>query len=214
MSRLRHVIVSVLLSAICAVAITPDVAVAQTRVVHDKSHDVVHGWWTDCAPSGAGCVEHSGPDRSNKLADIVWSRHSFTRHRLTLQLKLRKVSNRRHIPTYVGWDVQGPHHRGLLSTQLMYDQGAKDVFVGGYSDNFHCRGSRGTVHRRSGVFTLSIPTRCVGNTKWVRVATSVLVEDFGSDAGNSWYDDPLADNDLQIDSSVAERHFGPKLFHG
>ncbi|KQW47372.1 hypothetical protein ASC77_12960 [Nocardioides sp. Root1257] len=55
---------------------------------------------------------------------------------------------------------------------------------------------------------------CVGSAHWVRVATSVMVEDVASTTATSWYDDPLAGPHLRIHDSVADRHFGPTLFRG
>jgi hypothetical protein len=192
--------------------LAPTAASADSERVHDESRDVVRTWWTGCEAANDDCVEHHRTDPTRRFADITWSRHTFTKHRLLLRMKLSDIIVRRQVGTYVGWEVRGPHGSGL-STQVLFDGGAPSTDLISYTrDGYECDGARTTVRRKTGVFTLIIPRRCLSGMPWVRIAAGVMVQDFRT--ARIWHDDPRVGDDLKIQDSVAADHFGPRLHPG
>lgn len=195
---------------ISGIVVAPGAASADVERIRDESRDVVRTWWTGCERAADQCVEHHRTAPKRGIADIVWSRHDYTERRLRLRMKLRDTVMRPQIGTYLGWELRGSHGTGLLTQILSAGGHNSTVFLSYTVDGYECDEARTTSRRETGVYTLVIPRTCLPQSSWVRVAAGVMVENRST--GRMWHDDPRVGDDLKVRNSVADHHFGPRLY--
>ena len=192
---------------IALLVLAPTAAQAGSEVVRDQRHDVVHVHWTgsDC-DTMTDCHRHRGTARKHRFGDIVWSRGEYRRHQLVLTMKVRGMTQRKSLATYVGWDINAADGNEI-DTQILYSQGHVDLVVLGTADGFTCPDAAARVRTKRLQSVLRIPATCLDRTPWVRLSTSTLVSGDNSD----WHDVAGRGRHLKLRSEVPEELFGRRI---
>jgi hypothetical protein len=154
-----------LATAVAAGAIASTIAPANAQTVRhlDASHDVVRFGAADTSPDGT-----AAPGR--RQGDITWVRATYARHSLFVSMRFRSLSptDRRQLHYFSIRTSAGKEREALVDSGKKYPAG-KAVLTTRDSGYLHCRiGHR--VSYRHAIVTVTIPSRCLGNARWVRVA--------------------------------------------
>jgi hypothetical protein len=173
-------------------------ASADAERVRDASHDVVSGeYFSDLPPT-----RHE-PGR--RLGDIV-------RTRVTLGTELVVTTKYRGLDAGIAeqeydWFIVTSEDNSPWYAVLSVPQGSNDehfLLADAEANQPQC--GHGDLDRRHRKVTLTIPTDCLGNPRWVRIANGAM---YAVEGQRAYYDDARRDGGV--------RHgwrFGPKVRAG
>ena len=191
--------------------LAPTSALADSELVRDERREVVRLTFTHTCRATAACHKRRSVDRDNRVGDIVYSRSTYARRALYLKVKVRRMTTRRSIATYIGWDLQLADGEGI-SVQLLYSAGHKSFGLIATWDDFRCPLARSRIDRERYIYIARVPAACLREAEWLRVSASTYIS--GDKENSAWYDVAGLGSDLKLTYEVAEKNYGREIHRG
>jgi hypothetical protein len=172
------------------------------RVVQDPLFDVQQ-------PAKANTDKYvAAPDRA--IGDITRVRVRHGQHRLRLRIRAQELTRPRgdnYQVVFAGAHVRTPRDTFSAYLVLENDGGRRMLFARDGEEPRRCRGLRRDFDTDRGVFTASIPRRCLGQPRWVRAAAT-LAYSWPGGGDSDYYVDTAPDSDV----FAAERSFSRRAW--
>lgn len=192
-------------------ALVPTAALADSELVRDERREVVRLTFTHACRTTAVCHKRRSVDPDNRVGDIVYSRSTYAQRALYLKVKVRRMTTRRSIAAYIGWDLQLADGEGI-SAQLLYSAGHKSFDLIATWGDFHCRSARSRIDRERRIYIARVPVTCLRKAEWLRVSASTYIS--GDKENSAWYDVAGLGSDLKLTYEVAEKNYGREIYRG
>lgn len=187
-----------------SIAMTAIPANAQTVRHHDTTHDVVKISTSD---DGQGTVQ-----RDRRQGDITWVRATYSKRSLFLSMRFRQLAkqHRKQLHYFSIRTSGGIEHEAIVDSGTKYPRGNASLTTasGGF---LHCP-LQHRVSYRHAVVTVTVPARCLGNPRWVRVGYGEAAEQWSPMSNKPIFaDDGYYSGPLDADSAVV---YGPEVHRG
>ncbi len=146
-----------------------------------------------------------GPEPAPGRTDSDVKRMSVThlRHRLTLNVQLVDIAARSGLMQY---EIRTPTRRYFVLQRLGKEKFApRFLFVRGNGRRVACDRVYRNVDRRLEFATVSIPRRCLGKPRWVRVGGAAIGLEAGENTFTEYVDDGLRNAPIQDRLTLSPR---------
>ena len=153
--------------------------------------------------------EESGPDPApeNTTSDVRRMSIKHLRGRLTLNALLVDIALE---SGYMQYEIRAGERRYFVLQRLGRNEfGPRFLFVRGNGRRVSCDGLYRGLDRQLEFTTVSIPRRCLGKPRWVRVGGAAIGLELNDSSFTQYVDDGLRDAPIQDRLTLS-----PRVYHG